>query len=107
MSDDCFRDLDIPEPDINREAGSGSHPAQTAPDAQVRAGVTAAAARLAYAVLALLRLSNVDSPEQLASILGAVNAVAARIPVVFPIHPRTASLLNGSNCVRVFESWSP
>lgn len=48
-----------------------------------------------YAVLTLHRPSNVDSPERLAAILGAINAIAERIPVVFPVHPRTASRLNG------------
>lgn len=217
MSDDFFRDLDIPEPDINLEAGSGSHAAQTAcvmlkfepvcleqrPDwvivvgdvnstlacaltakklgihvAHVEAGLRSrdmsmpeeinrlctdaisdllfttdksagdnlrqegigsekihfvgntmidtlrqnlnrslslaaresdASPEGTYAVLTLHRPSNVDSPEQLASILGAVNAVAARIPVVFPIHPRTASRLNGIQlhpCVRIVEPMS-
>ena len=49
-----------------------------------------------YAVLTMHRPSNVDSPDRLAPILGAINAIAERIPVVFPIHPRTASRLNGA-----------
>jgi UDP-N-acetylglucosamine 2-epimerase (non-hydrolysing) len=43
-----------------------------------------------YAVLTLHRPANVDSPERLASIMGAINVIADRIPVVFPVHPRTA-----------------
>lgn len=48
-----------------------------------------------YAVLTLHRPANVDSPDRLALIMGAINAIADRIPVVFPVHPRTASRLNG------------
>lgn len=48
-----------------------------------------------YAVLTLHRPANVDSPDQLALILGALNAVASRIPVIFPAHPRTVPRLNG------------
>ena len=48
-----------------------------------------------YAVLTLHRPANVDSPDRLAPILGAINAIADRIPVVFPVHPRTAAGLNG------------
>src|ERR1035437_1644001 len=48
-----------------------------------------------YAVLTLHRPANVDSPGSLAPILGAINAIAGRIPVVFPVHPRTAFRLNG------------
>ena len=44
-----------------------------------------------YAVLTLHRPANVDSPDRLALILAAINAIAERIPVVFPVHPRTAS----------------
>jgi len=43
-----------------------------------------------YAVVTLHRPANVDSPDRLALILGAFNAIADRIPVVFPVHPRTA-----------------
>jgi UDP-N-acetylglucosamine 2-epimerase (non-hydrolysing) len=201
MSDDFFRDLGIPEPDINLEVGSGSHAEQTArimmafepvclehrPDwvvvvgdvnstvacaltakklgirvAHVEAGLRSrdmsmpeeinrlctdaisdvlfttdtmadenllsegvASERIhfvgntmidslqqqigsarslplpdglesgQYAVLTLHRPANVDSPDRLALILGAINSIAERIPVVFPVHPRTASRLDG------------
>jgi UDP-N-acetylglucosamine 2-epimerase (non-hydrolysing) len=42
-----------------------------------------------YAVATLHRPSNVDDPAQLAALLAALGEVAARLPVVFPIHPRT------------------
>jgi UDP-N-acetylglucosamine 2-epimerase (non-hydrolysing) len=215
MSDDFFRDLGIPEPDINLEAGSGSHAEQTArvmmafepvclqhrPDwvivvgdvnstlacaltarklgiqvAHVEAGLRSrdmsmpeeinrlctdaisdllfttdamAGANLRdegvaarkihfvgntmidtllrqigrarelplpeglaggeYAVLTLHRPGNVDSQERLARVLGAVNAIAERIPVVFPVHPRTAQRLQGMSLhrrVRILEPMS-
>ena len=43
-----------------------------------------------YAVLTLHRPANVDSVDRLSPILGAINEIAERIPVVFPVHPRTA-----------------
>jgi UDP-N-acetylglucosamine 2-epimerase (non-hydrolysing) len=46
-----------------------------------------------FAVLTLHRPSNVDSTEKLAELLGAINVVAAQIPVVFPVHPRTRQRL--------------
>jgi UDP-N-acetylglucosamine 2-epimerase (non-hydrolysing) len=48
-----------------------------------------------YAVLTLHRPANVDSPDRLGSIFGAINTIASRIPVVFPVHPRTALRLAG------------
>jgi UDP-N-acetylglucosamine 2-epimerase (non-hydrolysing) len=42
-----------------------------------------------YVALTLHRPSNVDSPEALLRMLGAVERIQADIPVVFPVHPRT------------------
>jgi UDP-N-acetylglucosamine 2-epimerase (non-hydrolysing) len=46
-----------------------------------------------YAVLTLHRPSNVDDPAVLTRILSAVERIAAKIPVVFPVHPRTRTNL--------------
>src|SRR3954466_3205567 len=50
-----------------------------------RLGLTAGA----YAVLTLHRPSNVDDPAQLSGLLRALSELGRRIPVVFPVHPRT------------------
>lgn len=42
-----------------------------------------------YAVLTLHRPSNVDDPETFLGILGALEQIAERLPIVFPVHPRT------------------
>lgn len=42
-----------------------------------------------YAVLTLHRASNVDNPETLRGLLGAVVEVSRRLPIVFAVHPRT------------------
>ncbi len=42
-----------------------------------------------YAVMTLHRPSNVDDPSVLARILEAIAEIARRLPVVFPVHPRT------------------
>jgi UDP-N-acetylglucosamine 2-epimerase (non-hydrolysing) len=42
-----------------------------------------------YAVLTLHRPSNVDVRETFTSILSAIALIAAEMPVVFPVHPRT------------------
>jgi len=48
-----------------------------------------------YAVVTLHRPSTVDFPDRLAATLAAINSIAERIPVIFPVHPRTAPQLNG------------
>ena len=46
-----------------------------------------------YALVTLHRPSNVDDPDVLGGLLGVLEHVASRIPVVFPIHPRTRKRL--------------
>jgi len=43
-----------------------------------------------YALVTLHRPSNVDNPNILGSIFEALNEISKSIPVLFPIHPRTA-----------------
>jgi UDP-N-acetylglucosamine 2-epimerase (non-hydrolysing) len=44
-----------------------------------------------YAVATVHHPSNVDTPASLSATLDALAAVAARVPVVFPVHPRTVA----------------
>jgi len=53
-----------------------------------------------YAVLTLHRPSNVDSREQLESIMRAVHGVSEQMPVVFPMHPRTAARMQEFGLLR-------
>ena len=47
----------------------------------------------AYSVLTLHRPANVDSPELLQGLLDALEPVTSRMPVAFPVHPRTVRML--------------
>lgn len=42
-----------------------------------------------YAVMTLHRPSNVDTPENLGSIMTIIGEVGEKLPVIFPVHPRT------------------
>jgi UDP-N-acetylglucosamine 2-epimerase (non-hydrolysing) len=46
-----------------------------------------------YAILTLHRPSNVDNLDIFKELIGAVRQVARRMPVLFPIHPRTSKRL--------------
>ncbi len=46
-----------------------------------------------FGVITLHRPSNVDDPARLASLADALLAVQRRLPLVFPVHPRTAQRL--------------
>jgi UDP-N-acetylglucosamine 2-epimerase (non-hydrolysing) len=49
-----------------------------------------------YALVTLHRPSNVDHPQRLGEIVTALTELAARMPIIFPIHPRTRAKLVAS-----------
>jgi UDP-N-acetylglucosamine 2-epimerase (non-hydrolysing) len=52
-----------------------------------------------YAVLTLHRPSNVDDPAMLETLVRALNTVAKRLPILFPVHPRVRRLLSDRTAV--------
>jgi UDP-N-acetylglucosamine 2-epimerase (non-hydrolysing) len=56
-------------------------------------GLTKNGACLPFAVLTLHRPANVDSALALEGLLKTIGAVARRLPVIFPVHPRTQKRL--------------
>ena len=46
-----------------------------------------------YAILTAHRPSNVDDPDTLRSLLETILKISARLPVVFPMHPRTRDMI--------------
>jgi UDP-N-acetylglucosamine 2-epimerase (non-hydrolysing) len=48
-----------------------------------------------YAVLTLHRPANVDDPIVFGRILAALEAITKKLPVVFPVHPRTRKTISG------------
>lgn len=42
-----------------------------------------------YAVLTLHRPANVDDPAVFGRILAALESISEKLPIVFPVHPRT------------------
>jgi UDP-N-acetylglucosamine 2-epimerase (non-hydrolysing) len=67
-------------------------PAIEAADVAGEFGLT----RGGYGVVTLHRPSNVDDPAQLARLAEALVAVQRRLPLVFPVHPRTEQRLDAS-----------
>jgi UDP-N-acetylglucosamine 2-epimerase (non-hydrolysing) len=60
----------------------------------------------AYGLLTLHRPSNVDNPEALRALLRTLDSVAARLPFVFPVHPRTRARLTSAGIVLPVERWT-
>lgn len=51
-------------------------------------------------LVTLHRPSNVDNPEMLARLVGALGAVAEKCPLIFPVHPRTRRRLAATDVPR-------
>jgi UDP-N-acetylglucosamine 2-epimerase (non-hydrolysing) len=56
-----------------------------------------------YVLVTFHRPGNVDRPDRLAHIGAELVALASRVPVVFPVHPRTRARLESSGDLRVLE----
>ncbi len=48
-----------------------------------------------YGVVTLHRPSNVDDPQRLAEVIAVLENTARQLPLIFPVHPRTRSRLEG------------
>ena len=46
-----------------------------------------------YGLVTLHRPSNVDDPQRLQALVGALGRITTELPIVFPVHPRTRSRL--------------
>ncbi|MDR3569097.1 MAG: UDP-N-acetylglucosamine 2-epimerase (non-hydrolyzing) [Syntrophobacteraceae bacterium] len=60
-----------------------------------------------YALLTLHRPSNVDNRETFTGILDAMEKISARLPVVFPAHPRTRKQMDSLQIQNVSRSSGP
>ena len=57
-----------------------------------------------YAVLTLHRPSNVDDRDTLKRILGALEEIGRRVPIIFPVHPRTRKMMTELGLARQMEA---
>jgi UDP-N-acetylglucosamine 2-epimerase (non-hydrolysing) len=59
----------------------------------------------AYGLVTLHRPSNVDDPAQLAQLTSVLDDIAERVPLVFPVHPRTRARLESSGLRLRQDRW--
>jgi len=59
-----------------------------------------------YALLTLHRPSNVDDPKTLGPLLETIDAIAKKVRVVFPVHPRTRARIASHGIVLDPSRWS-
>ncbi len=62
---------------------------------------------LDYAVVTLHRPANVDDAATLTRILGALAEISARLPVIFPVHPRTRNRLTEFGLLEQLSARAP
>ncbi|HKV03601.1 MAG TPA: UDP-N-acetylglucosamine 2-epimerase (non-hydrolyzing) [Candidatus Acidoferrales bacterium] len=58
----------------------------------------------AFGVLTLHRPSNVDSMETLQGLMGTIEEVSAKLPVIFPVHPRTQQKFEQLSSQRAYRT---
>lgn len=56
-----------------------------------------------YGLVTLHRPSNVDDPQQLNSLLNALEKIQEQIPLVFPVHPRTRGMMKEFGLINRIE----
>ena len=71
-------------------------PAQTFIETGADAAFIEAVKSSGFGFATLHRPSNVDDPKQLKALLEALAEISASLPIVFPIHPRTRSMIEKS-----------
>jgi UDP-N-acetylglucosamine 2-epimerase (non-hydrolysing) len=52
-------------------------------------GVLESLALSSYTLVTLHRPSNVDEPQMLTTLIATLNEISQKLPIIFPIHPRT------------------
>ncbi len=63
----------------------------------------AAAADDGFGLVTMHRPSNVDDPAKLAVFLQTLARIAEKLPLVFPMHPRTRSTIAGAGLEKLFD----
>jgi len=56
-----------------------------------------------YAVVTLHRPSNVDDPAVLAGLLETLDDASERLPLLFPLHPRTRAMIERFDCMHLLD----
>ncbi len=57
-----------------------------------------------YYLATLHRAENTDDPKRLRSILKALDELGRKMPVIFPLHPRTKKMMNASHLLSRFKN---
>jgi UDP-N-acetylglucosamine 2-epimerase (non-hydrolysing) len=57
-----------------------------------------------FAVCTLHRASNVDDVKVLSGLLGALSTLSRRLPIVFPVHPRTRKMMAEGGLAPLLEA---